>query len=134
MTEPNEHVLHAMGLGIAQMRGRIAGLEIDLENAAAYGGQQYAESVRQGKRHDDAVRSRDVVQRNLTALQNDYQENAARALLNLNRLDQITLSLFEYIEELKGLSYVHPVKSTRIALGHVVAKLEDIRGTDKEQD
>lgn len=71
--------------------------------------------------------------RELRAKVDQLNENAERGRRNLAQLDQITLDLYLYIVELAGHRDTAKTKAERIALGHVVERLKQIRGVNEAE-
>lgn len=90
---------------------------------------------RQRKRADDAESAGRDLRTQLDAATAHLAQREANRSGILDRLDRLTLDLYHYIVELAGYRDTAKTKAERVALGHVVARLSEIRGmndTEKE--
>jgi len=130
-TETMPEVLHAIGLGVEHLRARIAELECDL--ITARDGLDYEKSGREDteRKLSDTRELLSQHDREIVKLRteiNRHEEARPRGEANLARIDQLTLDLYHYIVELAGHRDTAKTKAERIALGHVVERLAEIRG------
>lgn len=126
MTETMPDVLHAVGMGVAQLRAELALKEQQLNAANSWGSDRSAEvkqvrldlsnaEVNLGRRKEEVLR----LQKAARESYDSYQEL-------LTKHDGLTLALSVLIEDLSGHRDTAKTKSAKIALGHAVEMLRTV--------
>lgn len=126
-------VLHAVGLGVAQLRQQVADATAARDSTNQYASDRehmyQQERQRAVKLESDLAVARANAERYRKQAQEiaeDRDGHVQRGGVLLDDYDGLTLRLWNYAAELAAAREVEKVKSSKVMLGHIVERLKEI--------